>query len=241
MDDSSLGGEFHTTRWSRIILPDGGSHEQSNEAIEYLCQVYWKPLYAFVRRSGHSYDEAQDIVQSFLVHLMDKPEFLLQVDQSKGRFRSYLLGALKYFLLDRKKSSNTQKRGGHLQKLSYDLEEFENSHSERLSNNMTPSEGFDLEWAFTIFETAVNKLKVAASSDFDQEIFLWITGQSNCASPQDLANKINASQEAVRMRISRARSQLRRFIDQEIKETISNEADFDDERSYILQLIQKNG
>jgi DNA-directed RNA polymerase specialized sigma24 family protein len=122
------GNRFATTHWS-MVLSAGRSHSpEARRALATLCENYWFPLYAFVRRAGYTAEDAQDLTQEFFVRLLAK-NYLADADRQRGRFRSFLLGAMKHFLAKEKRRQGAQKRGGHQPVLSLDFHSGENRYS----------------------------------------------------------------------------------------------------------------
>src|SRR5438874_8541353 len=113
------GAQFHPTRWSIVLAARGSDAAQAHDALGKLCAAYWYPLYAFVRRQGHGAHDAQDLTQGFFARLLEKKD-LAAVDRSKGKFRSFLLAAMKHFLANEWDRAHAQKRGGGLAPISID-------------------------------------------------------------------------------------------------------------------------
>src|SRR5690242_10100339 len=111
---------FATTRWSAVLAARGGGSPEAKAALDWLCRAYWYPLYAYVRRCGYQPEEAQDLTQAFFERFIEK-DYLHQVAREKGRFRSFLLAALKHFLSDQQDKARAQKRGGRVEFVSLDL------------------------------------------------------------------------------------------------------------------------
>ena len=114
---SSLGREFTTTHWSVVLIAGGAASGAADSALEHLCRTYWYPLYAYVRRQGHSESDAQDLTQSFFARLLER-KYLRLADRNQGRFRTFLLTSLKHFLINDWKKENREKRGGGQKTLS---------------------------------------------------------------------------------------------------------------------------
>ena len=112
---------FTTTHWSVVLAAGLSESPQAAQALETLCGTYWYPLYAYVRRRGHGHEDAQDLTQAFLLQLLERKSFT-RVDPAKGRFRSFLLAGLNYFLADHRDRATAQKRGGGQHFLSFDAQ-----------------------------------------------------------------------------------------------------------------------
>ena len=134
----------------------GGSPEASR-ALAALCQSYWFPLYAFVRRAGYSIDDAQDLTQEFFVRLLTE-RILANVDRQKGKFRSYLLAVLKHFLADQRDRAHAQKRGGSQVVISFDSLDAESRYQLEPACDLTPEKMFEKQWALSLLEHVLRRL-----------------------------------------------------------------------------------
>ena len=148
---------FMTTRWSVVHLAGGPGSPEGRAALEELCARYWYPLYAFLRRSGSQPDEAADLVQGLFTSLIER-ESLMGVHHDMGRFRSWLLGALKHHVADARKHEAALKRGGGEKLLSIDLEGAETRYSHLRSDSEKPEDLFDRQWAAEVMERAFEGL-----------------------------------------------------------------------------------
>lgn len=242
MEGETSQGGFHTTRWSILQVHSKFSDTEKDLALEHLCQHYWQPLYVYLRKSGYSQENSEDLIQGFFAEVIKNPTLIRRADKKIGKFRSFLLGALKFYISDTRKSGNALKRGGGIQHMSFDFQDSE-SHFQTLSGDdaSEPHSEFDKSWAFSIFKEAVIKVRARYNQGIDLDIFQWITGDSKYNSLQSIADKNNATNEAVRMRVSRARKDLREMIDLEIRETVTSDMEFKNEREYLLHIIQNFG
>lgn len=243
MDETTSAEGFHTTHWSILHARNDHADGDIHSALEYLSSHYWKPLYVFLRKSGHPPHKAQDHIQGFFYQIIQNPEFLQKADKNKGKFRSFLIGALRYYLSDLRKAEMAQKRGGRLEHVTFDFEDSESLYQHFYKDqdtDETQSE-YDRCWAFSIFQKAVSQLAALHCDGIHKAVFEWITGTSSHSSIQQLAKAHGATEEALRMRISRMRSELRAAIDQEIKQTVRSQDDFNSEKIYLLNLIQTYG
>jgi len=157
MRESQLHNEFPVTCWSLILQAASRPSAASREALGKLCQEYWPPLYAYLRRLGHDPHSAKDLVQGYLARLIER-EDLEAVGPGKGRFRSYLLVGLRNFLISEVRRENAQKRGGGAEAVSIDADEAEADRGAVFDRELTPDEAFDRRWAETILLHAVEAL-----------------------------------------------------------------------------------
>src|SRR5689334_2607984 len=150
-------GHFCTTHWS-IVLAAGNDSTRGRHALEALCQTYWYPLYAFVRRLGHSPHDSEDLVQAFFAQCLEK-NYLGAADQAKGRFRSFLLIALKRFLANEWDKARTRKRGGGAMPISLDALTAEQRYALEPAEQFTAERLFERRWALTLLENVLTRLR----------------------------------------------------------------------------------
>src|SRR5437899_6321909 len=146
---SVLDQRFATTHWSVVLLAGQADSPQATEALEKLCRTYWYPLYVFVRRQGNSPEDAQDLTQAFFERILEK-NYFGQVDRAKGRFRAFLLAALKNFLSDQRDYRDAAKRGGGRRMLSLDAQTAEERYQLEPVDTLTPDKLYERRWAFTL-------------------------------------------------------------------------------------------
>src|ERR1700691_1958123 len=157
---------FEETRWS-IVVAAGGDATKAGRALSHLCATYWYPLYAFVRREGHGADDAQDLTQEFFARLLEK-NWLDAVDREKGKFRSFLLAAMRHFLANEWDRAHRLKRGGGVRIVSLDAREAEDRYALEPADSMTADRIFERRWALTLLEqvlTAVRREFVTAGRE----------------------------------------------------------------------------
>ena len=148
---------FDTTHWS-IVLQAGRSSSDSEQAFAELCQAYWLPLYSFARRRVHDPDKAQDLIQGFFAKLLEK-NYLRTADPERGRFRAFLLTALKGYMANEWDKERAQKRGGGVTALSLDFEQGERQFNFEPSDSLTPEQVFMRDWVRTLLDHVLNKLQ----------------------------------------------------------------------------------
>jgi RNA polymerase sigma-70 factor (ECF subfamily) len=158
VDGPESARQFASTRWSVVLAAGDSSVPGAREALERLCGAYWFPLYAFVRRQGHSPHDAQDLTQGFFAWLIES-KHLRVADAERGRFRSFLLGMLKNFLSDDRKRAHAQKRGGGRAPISLDAASAEERYDLEPATDLTPDLIFDRRWAWTVIEQTVARLR----------------------------------------------------------------------------------
>ncbi|MFC1652561.1 RNA polymerase sigma factor [Planctomycetota bacterium] len=243
MEDPKSPRQFMTTHWSLVdaAKSDEASQTRARQALEELCRAYWYPLYAFVRNRGYSAQDAQDLTQAFFCQIIEAHGFA-GADRVKGRFRSYLLGAMKHFMANQWHRSKTQKRGGHVQFIEWDALDPETRYVGAAENSDDWERVFDREWAIETIAGAMQALRSEMAESGKQALFDTLkgslTGQDELAC-EDAAERLHMSQGAVKVAVHRLRKRYRGLLRNIIAETVSNEADLDDEMRYLVDVLRK--
>ncbi len=245
MKDTPVPGprEFVTTHWSLVgaAKPDEASQTRVREALEELCRAYWYPLYAFVRSRGYSAVDAQDLTQAFFAQIIETNGFAA-ADRERGRFRSYLLGAMKHFLANEWHRAQTQKRGGQVRFIEWDALAPEARYAGASKQSDHPEHLFDREWALETIAGALQTLrdemvKAGKSEQFDA-LKGSLTGEDE--SPrEEIAARMGMSEGAVKVAVHRLRQRYRKLLRAAIAETVSNEADLNDEMRYLVAVLRR--
>src|SRR5438552_10931065 len=149
---------FRTTRWTLVLAAQDRASPEARQALEDLCDAYWYPLYAFIRRSGHNSDEARDLTQEFFARLLEK-DYLADVDREKGKFRSFLLAACKHFLANERDRALAQKRGGGRTMLSFDADAAESRYCSEPQHTLTPARRFERRWVLVLLQSVLSRLR----------------------------------------------------------------------------------
>ncbi len=239
-DPSSGSGHFATTQWS-LVAAAGSEDARGREALAKLCQVYWYPLYAFVRRQGHRPHDAQDLTQEFFARLLEK-DYLGDVDRSKGKFRSFLLVALKHFLSKEWARAKTRKRGGGRALVPLDALSAETRYSREPEDNVTPERLYERRWALTLLDRALSRLSEEYETTGRRALFEQLqgclTGDTKSLPYAELAVKLGMTEGAVKVAVHRLRQHYRGVLREEISQTVADPAEIDDE---IRQLFSALG
>jgi RNA polymerase sigma-70 factor (ECF subfamily) len=243
MEEPSGPREFATTHWSLVVAakPGEASQTRARRALEELCRVYWYPLYAFVRYRGYSPDDAQDLTQSFFARIIETGGFA-SADPERGRFRSYLLGAMKHFLANEWHRGQTQKRGGRVQFIEWDALDPEARYAGASKQSDDPEHLFDREWALETIGGALQALHdemvQAGKGPLFDALKGSLTGEPEPAR-EDIAARLNMSEGAVKVAVHRLRQRYRTLLRAAIAETVSDEADLDDEMRYLVAVLRR--
>ena len=243
MKDPPGPREFATTHWSLVAAakPDEASETRARKALEELCRAYWYPLYAFVRYRGYSSDDAQDLTQSFFARIIETGGFA-SADPERGRFRSYLLGAMKHFLANEWHRAQTQKRGGQVQFIEWDALDPEVRYAGTSKQADDPEHLFDREWALETIAGALQTLRDEMVKAGKREQFDTLKGSltGEDASPrEEIAARLGMNEGAVKVAVHRLRQRYRKLLRAAIAETVSNEADLDDEMRYLVAVLRR--
>ncbi len=230
MDTSTPNPRFPTTRWSQIAQAVDGDDPDANAALADLCKVYWYPIYAFIRRKGHDAERALDLTQDYFARLLEK-RTVAAADRGKGRFRSFLLRDVSFFLVNRNDRNRAAKRGAGRPVLAIDSGDVESRFLREPWHELTPERLFDRVWALTLLSRAFDRLAVdyAASGRgalFDRLQGVLIAG-SDALPYAEIAAQLGMTEEAVQQAASRLRKRYRQALRDEIAATLDNPQETD--------------
>jgi RNA polymerase sigma factor (sigma-70 family) len=241
-NSSSAGGRFATTQWSLVLAAADAEDAHGREALAKLCQVYWYPLYAFVRRQGHGPHDAQDLTQEFFLRLLEK-DYLGDVDRARGKFRSFLLVALKHFLSKEWARAKTLKRGGGQALISLDALSAEERYRREPEDNATPERLFEQRWALTLLDRVLSRLseeyETAGKRALFEQLRGCLTGDSGLPPYAELAVRLNLTEGAVKVVVHRLRRRYRGVLRDEIAQTVADPAEIDDEIRELFSALGK--
>ena len=238
------GGRFATTRWSMVVSAGQSRSTQSRRALAVLCENYWFPLYAFVRRSGRSAEDAQDLTQEFFVRLLTE-NYLAVADRQQGRFRSFLLGAMKHFLANQRRRQAAQKRGGAATVLSLDFDGGEHRYGQiEPSTNLTAERLYEKRWAMTLLDLVLGRLReefrVAGKLElFDVLKQFLAGGGKHDGSPTylDVGKQLGMSEAAVKTAVHRLRRRYRKLLKDEIAQTVDGHGSLEEELRDLMAAL----
>ena len=197
----TAGSEFHTTHWSVVLSASQKDSAHAGEALEKLCRAYWYPLYCYVRRAGHTPENAQDLTQEFFARLLEKNSFAL-ASRERGRFRSFLLTSLKNFLTNEYHRSARLKRGGCQSMISFDTANAENRYVAEPVDTATPETLYEQRWALALLENALARLRDEYAAHGRGPMFdllkAYVWGERNAVSYTEIAAQLDLTEEAVK-------------------------------------------
>jgi len=228
--------EFQTTHWS-AVLAAGGNDSTAKAALTRLCGAYWHPLYAFLRRSGYSIEDAEDLTQGFFAHVLEHRS-LAAITREKGRFRSFLLTALKNYAGHVRERANAQKRGGGAQVLPLDTAAAEDHYRTEPAERLTPDRLFDRRWAMTVLERALARVQRDFVKKEKRELFDALRPALLSEDPTmtyaDIALRFDTTEGAIKLLVHRLRRSYRAALRSEIAETVGSLEDVDGELRHLL-------
>ena len=238
--DVSRSG-FKTTSWSMVLAAAVEPGARAEPALAALCQQYWRPVYAFIRRNGYLIDQAQDLTQGFFAVLLEK-NYLRDAKQERGRFRSFLLTAVKHFLSNQKAREQALKRGGGQLHISINPAEAESWCMYEVVDGETPEHLFERRWALSLLEQVMAKLR----AEFEKP---GKAGQFELLSPflngdagsgyETAAAQAGLSAGSLRTAVHRMRRRYRTLLREEIAETVAQPEEIDEEIRFLLKVLSE--
>ncbi|MEO7319666.1 MAG: sigma factor-like helix-turn-helix DNA-binding protein [Chthoniobacteraceae bacterium] len=233
---STPADNFVATRWTLVARASGGD-AGAQTALSELCAAYYAPVNAFLRAEGRTEDAARELAHEFFARLLAGGA-LGGADAARGRFRSYLLGALKHFLTDHRLHANREKRGGGIAPEPLDTG---TNAGLPLPAACDDDRIFDRQWALTLIARALEivggELREAGKAEHFDALKPWLTGESAALSQAEAAQQLGVSEGAVKVAVHRLRQRFREAIKAEIAQTVPNEADVDDELRHLLAVL----
>jgi RNA polymerase sigma-70 factor (ECF subfamily) len=239
----AAAGVFATTHWSVVLAAGQSGSVDAIEALEELCRAYWYPLYAYLRRRGYGEHDAKDLTQGFLTQLLERRS-LETVRPDKGKFRSFLLASIDYFLADERDRARAQKRGGGRELLSLDLEEAEGRYlREAEADQSTPEVIYEKRWAMTLLDRVLARLSAefAASgkSSWLAQLQPFLVERGGEKSYREVARETGSSEEAVKKAVQRMRRRYYELFREEIAQIVASPAEVEDELRHLCDVLSR--
>jgi len=236
----SGGAAFTTTHWS-VVLEAQGESPAAQEALEKLCRTYWRPIFAFLRRQGLPSTEAEDVTQGFFAQLLERRS-LDAVRKEKGRLRSYLLGALKYFLADEQRRAMAIKRGKGQRLISLEELRADERIDMEPSDPMTAEMIYERRWALTVLERVLSRLKdeyvAAGNAALFDALKELLPDEPGSPSQAEIAARLQMTENAIRQAFYRFRQRYQSVLREEIANTVATPGDIEDELRHLITVIE---
>ena len=233
---------FATTLWSVVLSARDTQPLESEAALEALCKSYWFPLYAFLRRQGHEPADAQDLVQGFFARLLEK-NYLRSVTPEKGRFRHFLLAALRHYVADERDRAQAQKRGGRTLHLSLQSDEAELIYSGELTDQESPEKLYERRWAMALLEQAQARLREecarAGKSVLYEAIGPSQTQDARSESYAEIGVRLGLSESALKSASVRLRRRYQELIREEVAQTMVDPKELEEELRHLLRVLSE--
>jgi DNA-directed RNA polymerase specialized sigma24 family protein len=234
-------GGFPTTAWTIVSRARGAADSEARDALALLCQANWRPLFSFARRVGHTSDQALDLTQAYFALLIEK-DYLSDVRLREGRFRAFLLASFGHFISKERDRARAVKRGGGRSEVSINLQEVEGRYGYEPVEKLTPEAAFERQWALTILERAMARLRHDFAGTCPAAAFAqlegYLTGSEPRASYEDTAARLGTTEGAIKKIVHRLRRRYGALLREEIAATVADPADVDSELRYLLTAVK---
>ena len=231
---------FTTTQWS-VVLEAQGESPAAQEALENLCRTYWRPVYSFVRRQGLGPEEAEDVTQGFFAQLLERKR-LSAVRKEKGRLRSFLLGALKYFLADERRRAMAIKRGKGQRLIPLERLRVDERIEMESSDPVTAEMIYERRWALTVLENVLSRLKDEYQTAGNAALFdllkQLLPDEPGSPSQADIAARLGMNENAIRQAFYRFRQRYQSLLREEIAHTVATPGDIEDELRHLIAVLE---
>ncbi len=231
---------FETTQWSVVVAAGGDDSSAARAALATLCETYWYPLYAYVRRRGTSADDARDLTQGFLTSLLERRDFE-RVRQERGRFRAFLLASLQHFLANDAARERAQKRGAGVTMLPLAFDEAEGRYRIEPEESTTPEMLYERRWALTVIDRVLRDLRreweaSGRETEFD-ELKACLLGLNPAGGYAAIAGRLGTTEGAVKTAVHRLRRRFQVELRTHIAATVSDPDDVDDEIRFLVRAL----
>ena len=235
--------DFGTTRWSLVLGAGRPCSEEAGAALAELCQRYWYPLYAYVRRRVGDVSEAQDLTQEFFARLLEK-NTLAAASRERGRFRAFLLGAMKNFLANEWDKAKALKRGGGRPPISLALDTAESKLTLEPAHELTPEKLYERQWALTLLELVVERIEAEYSAAGKEAIFdklsRWLAAEAKAGDYARESSALGLTEGATAAAVFRLRQRFRQFVREEVGNTVQSPQDIDGEMQHLLATLTRS-
>jgi len=231
---------FVTTHWSVVLAAGRRDSPASRRALATLCETYWYPLYAYIRRWGRTADDAQDLTQAFFAALLEK-HYLEAANRERGRFRSFLLTAFNRFLSKERDRAMAKKRGGSRKTISLDAEAGESRYAQEPSHEWTPERIYERRWALTLLEQVMARLREqyaeAGRTALFERLKVFLAGETGAPPYRQVAAELGMTEGAVKVAVHRLRRKYREILRLEVAQTVADPQEVDDELRHLFAAL----
>lgn len=238
------GSMFPATRWSLVLAARDQGAPSAAMALTELCKVYWKPVYAFLRRQGNTAHDAEDLTQGFFAMLLERGSFS-QVEEGKGRLRSFLLVALKRFAANEHERETALKRGGGVAHVALDANAAEEACAVDPGTEVTPELIFERQWALALLDTVLTKLRTEYQKSGRGNVFKALkdrlSADGDGVTLSQIGQGLNMNEGAVKVAVFRLRQRYRRILHDEITLTVDSPEEVNDEIMHLFRVFGQNG
>jgi RNA polymerase sigma-70 factor (ECF subfamily) len=228
---------FQTTNWTLVVQAGNGSSTAARNALAALCETYWYPVYAFIRRQGYAAADAEDLTQGYFTRLIEK-EYLKDLKPEAGRFRAFVLASVRHFLSNERDRQRAQKRGGGRPAVSLDAAQAEERYTLEPVDPETPESLFERAWAGAVLQRALERLasEVARADGMERfdQLRAHLTGEDEPSAYRELAAAWGVGESAVRVSVHRLRKRFGRLLRDEVAATVAAPSDVDAELRHLL-------
>jgi RNA polymerase sigma-70 factor (ECF subfamily) len=232
---------FATTRWSLIVAAGDTRSPGGEDALAQLCEVYWPPVYSYVRSRGKSADEARDLTQGFFTRLLEK-KYVKTADRERGRFRTFLLTAVKHFMANEWDRERALKRGGGVRPLPMDFDSAETSYGIEPAHEVTPDRLYEKRWALTLLDHVRVRLRGETEARGGLERFErlepFITGEDDGPGYRQVADDLGMSESAVKVAVHRLRKRFGALLREEVSQTVADSGTVETEIRALFDALQ---
>jgi len=223
-----------------VLAAGDAQSPQATAALELLCGTYWYPLYAYLRRRGYGHEDAQDLTQGYLLQLLERQSFA-RLDRSKGRFRSFLLAGMNYFLADQHDRASAQKRGGGHPILSLDAQAADRRYRLEAVDDRSPDKLFERSWALALLDCVLARLqqefREAGKAELFERLRVFLVADRGQETYADVAEGAGMTGEAVRKAVHRMRQRYYELFRETIAQTVADPAEVEEEMHYLCRVI----
>jgi RNA polymerase sigma-70 factor (ECF subfamily) len=233
---------FATTHWSVVLAAGQDGSPTAQQALELLCRDYWYPIYVYVRRKGYGPEDAQDLTQEFFAQLIAKNQVRL-ADRGKGKFRTFLLAVLDYFIAREWNRAHRQKRGGQFSFVSLDQLTPEERYRLEPADHATPEDMFARGWALTVLRQAMYALQKECEADGKKALFgeakNLLSGDRPAGAYAGISERLGMAEGATRVAVHRLRQRYGELLRQEIGKTVNETSEVDEELAYLMGVLSR--